>query len=338
MEDEYDVQLEGPLTKRHLMALIFEFKNIKIHEADRKLKVGSYQINLWCKQLKSEGLVEYSPEEGDDAELILTKSGLKILKQLEKDWIEQEGIEPEPIKLKVESKQFKSLAGNLRPRLSQSAIEFLVFGSVIFSLYLIQAFVKNPNVEGASFVFGALTLSFSIILYNRYRKQMKAAQKMQAFFPWLKEHALSVHKTLELFLIFLLSVYSFGMLFLYIGGTVNLTPMQLNFFIVLSVLVASSAELVYYPKKTLRIIAHFYLGIILMLMGLLIIFGLIDLTMLLFGNSNRFVDLIFGIGSIILAYINDKKFGISKVIDHKIQRKEPDETEEKRFVSIQDNK
>ena len=63
MDDGYEVELDGPLTKRHLMALILELKGITINEADRKLHIGLEQIEVWCRELKKEGNSQYRETE-----------------------------------------------------------------------------------------------------------------------------------------------------------------------------------------------------------------------------------------------------------------------------------
>lgn len=320
-ERDFDVCIDGKYSKRHLLALIYEYQGIKVGEADRKLLVGTEQIHLWCKELSDEGLIDYPLQEGDDAGLSLTKEGFKILKIIENDWKEQEMRQNECSKKKKPRKDPKKALNEIINKLGGIWIELIVVMSVALSAYLIKLFIDQPDAQAASFVGGSFALSTALLVYSRYQRQMKSKTKIISFSQWIIRHLRLANRSISLFLIALAMIYCIGLIFLHFGGLIPLFSWELNVILVFTILLAATTELVYYPDKTLKIVSGFYLGILLIVLGLMIVLGMINLTESLFGSKSRVIDLIFGIGFLVFSHINRKTFGFSRIIkEARLQR------------------
>ncbi len=326
VEREFEVVLDGKFSKRHLLAIIFEFTGITVKEADRRLLVGTEQIHIWCRELLNEGLIEYPVDDGDEAELTLTKAGFKILKIIEKDWIAKERREEAKVAPKKAKSDTKAQMAALKKSFEDNGVEIIIIFSAILSIYLIKLFLENPNVQGGSFVGGSVALSVSLVMYSRYQKHMRSTKQIISFGQWIQKNIHSMEKSLAFMMVGLGMIYTIGMLVLHFMGIFFLSSFSFNLLVISTILLAATTELVYYPNKTVHIVGRFYAGITLMVVGLMIVVDMINITEGLFGSRQRIIDLIFGIGFLILAHLNEKRFGVSKIIKKARLQREKEET------------
>jgi|GEM_PF-5060830 len=336
-EREFEVRLDGKFSKRHLLAIIFEYKSPTVSEAARKLTVEKEQIHAWAAQLAEEGLIDYATEDGDDAPMSLTKEGFKILKIIEKNWIAQEQKESETPKSQVKAdkkKKMDAARARMKKRFEERGIEVIVLISAVLAIYFTKLFIDSPNVEGLSFILGSLTFSIALVLYSRYQKQMRSKKEIISFVQWLRKNLVTMERSFLLFIIAICMVYTMGMIALHYWHIFFLSDWHLNFLIIATVLLAATTELVYYPKKTIRMMGNFYVGVLLMVVGLMIAVDLLNITEGIFGSRQRIIDLIFGVGFIILAYLNDKKLGVSKVIKRAGMERDKEEKEKEEYKGM----
>ncbi|MBU0763050.1 MAG: hypothetical protein KKD39_08495 [Candidatus Altiarchaeota archaeon] len=307
---EYDVKLEGELTSDHLFALLCELRSITAREAERKLKVGLENIRVWSEELRNKGLVEIDVLESGDFRIKITAGGLKKFEELEGLW----QMEQTPVKIEKKKKtpyQFRRLKNKIR-KVGVSVKDEVkrnpaLYVSLLISIYLLKIFLTNPNREALNFLLGSLCLSIFMVAYSRKHKNTAPQMMVKNLMSWVR---LSYKKTKKLMLLFLAAmglVYSAGMIFV--------QPDAVGFYVMLVVFFASTVEIIYFPRKTSAMIFKFYLGTLLMAGGIVLIIGLISLSRLTLGERVYYLDFIFGLGMLVLAYINDNVLHVSQILD-----------------------
>ncbi len=307
MAEEETTSSDSEITKDHLLSIVYELTNIKLSEACLKLDTDKDLVIEWANQLQKEELVEISKDGLGEDILRITKFGLKKLQKLQTGWNTQQLQEDEKNKVKQKrSNPLKSVSDIIKKLLAGEKLELLVAASAILSIYFLWRFYQDPNVQVLSFLAGSLLLSIAFTIYNRYRKQMKKAQEIISFMQWMRKSANENQKSILLAIVGIFIIYSMGMLLT--------RPEQRSLYIILSVVFASTAELIYYPRKTPAIALEFYAAVTTMVLGLLLLTGFFSLTGLLLESPERMIDLFFGMGLVVLVYLNDKKL-LTSIID-----------------------
>jgi hypothetical protein len=300
-DTEFDVKLDGELNSKHLLALVLEIPSIKESEAARKLQVGLDQIQEWREELRKNDLIEVLDEEVGDPRLQVTREGHKRLMVLER---ELTGRRDDDIKISLKHISMKDVVNSLNKRTKGFWMDLLLFLSTCFSLYLLREFFQNPNVQVMSFFFGSVILSITLVFYQQYKKSLKATEFI-GFVTWT---VISIKKFQQYFAIAFVS-----MLMIYAIGMLILNPNNLNLYIVLSVVIASTSLLIGLPKKTFMGVLKFYIGTVMLPLGLLITVGMMSLTQEVFGQEIRLLDFIFGVGLLVIVYLNRTEFGLPAI-------------------------
>ena len=302
------------MTSRHLLALVLELGKISESEASRKMGVEPGRIREWVDELQAEGFIGSGDTDIGDITLKVTPEGLKKLKKIESDWIEQEGADaekeakaearrkgkPKP-RLKLGLKAVFNVVFNAVKAIRRSWVDLVILGAILASLYLLKQFVESPNAEALSFFFVSLLLSFTLMLYNRYRKSLKTA-KFIGFMEWFFQLVKSNSRYIASLLVLVLMIYVVGMFML--------KPHQRNMYLMAIILTASTGLLIYYPKRSILGVLKFYVGIILLAYGLLLIVDGVSLTGTFFESKVRLLDLGIGIAFLVLVHLNEGWIGI----------------------------
>jgi hypothetical protein len=311
---EDDVKLDGELTNKHLLALVLEVDGIRETEAQRKLQAEPEKVHKWKEELLEQGLIELLDDGLADSKMAVTKAGHKRLTELGKEWRAQEAAQEAP---KAKPKGFGSLfkrKADAAPAAKKGppkdmkwvGLDLAVLASTLFSLYLLNLFAKNPGMEVFSFLFGSVIFSLSLILYHRYHTHMTRTNEVISFFRWLPRLVVSQRNYIILGFSVLLLIYIVAMAYF--------NPQRLSLYLVSAVVVASTGQLIYSPlKKTVFSVLKFYLGVLMMTLGIVVSVDLMSLTELVFGYQTRFLDLVAGIGLILLVYLNEKALGLASV-------------------------
>jgi hypothetical protein len=181
-------------------------------------------------------------------------------------------------------------------------MDFLILSSTIFSLYLLKVFIEEPNTKTTSFLFGSIILSIVLLMYHQYRKDLKTREFI-GFLRWSLKSALLLRKYALLSLVIILVIYVVGM--------VIVNPINLSFYFFISVFAASTGYLIYFPKKTIFSTLLFYVGVTLMSVGLMAISDLASPTELLLVNKSRLIDIIFGLGVLLVVSMNERGLGLT---------------------------
>jgi hypothetical protein len=300
-EDDFEVKFDGALDNKHLLALVLEVPLIKESEASRKLQVGIDLIQEWREELRKDGLLDVLDEEVGDARLQVTREGLKRMSVLGKELASGKGND---VKIRFKAPPVKETIKFLRSRTTGFWMDLLLFMSTCFSLYLLKVFFENPNVSVMSFFFGSVILSITLVFYQQYKKSLKTTE----FIGFLSWTAMSIRKYQQY-----LAIALIGMLMIYAVGMLILNPQNINLYIILSVVIASTGQLINLPKKTFTGVFLFYTGVVLLSMGLLIVVGMMSLTQTIFGQEIRLLDFVFGVGILIIVYLNEVEFGLGSM-------------------------
>jgi hypothetical protein len=309
-DDKFDVKLEGDLNVKHLLGLIIELNGIRESEAQRKLQVDADKIHGWRIELEKSGLIEVD-EELTDPQMRVTKKGLKELKDITKEWNTQsEEEEKKEFDKQAAVDKLKSQMQGLPLETSRKlkgfgagfGMDLLIILSTLASLYLLYVFFQDPNVEVFSFLLGVVTLAFSIMLYSRYKKDLKT-REFVGFVSWIVLKVRAYRQFIEIFMVLLLLIYFIGM---YV-----LTRANLGLYVALSVTVASSTQLILSPKRSFTSVAKFYLGIVMLTFGLVLTVGMMSVTEWFLEQPMRVLDFGLGVGMLLLAYMNEKELGLS---------------------------
>ncbi len=304
--EEPEPKLDEELNSRHLLGLVFELNGVKESAAARKLEVPAEKISRWTSELDKQGLMRVTERETGDPLLRITPEGLKKLEKLEKEFArEEEGEEENP--RPDPRKALKKTAGRIKAFLVRAAAlikelfrDIILATSTLLSLYLLKVFFDNPTVEVLSFFFGSLLLSLVLVLYHQYKKYLKTREVI-GFMQWVERLAESQRVYIALTIVTLLLIY--------LAGMFVLNPQYRGVYLMLAVLFASLAALVYYPKKTTGEAVRFIAGMALLVYGLLLIVGWMSVTSF-FGNNVRLIDAGFGAALLILVHVNEGFFGI----------------------------
>ena len=231
----FDVNLEGELSSRHLLALVLEVECITEKAAIRKLGVDSELVGEWIKELRREGLIEVEESTGYRA-LRVTSTGLKKLKDIQKEWYPDEG-EKKPSSEKSMKRmgvKFKSFPKTVSSKLKEVWMDLVIVFVTLFAVYLLKLFFDNPDVEVLSFFFGTLFLSVTLILYSQYKKYLKT-RKFIGFIQWLSQLADSKKKYIATTLM--------GVVIIYVAVMLMLNPQNKSFYFILAVVAASTVAL-----------------------------------------------------------------------------------------------
>jgi len=296
--DDFEVRLDGELTKRHLFALVLEFHDLKESEAERKLQVGRKKIGDWMFELKEEGLVEVSDEELGDARMRATKEGMKKFRDLEKTVVKEETpkeIIVKAVKARVSTKeQFEAMRG--------LALDLALVSSTLISLFLLRSFFQNPNMQAMSFFTGSVILSLTLVFYQQYKKSLKTRDFI-SFFSWSLQTIKSNRQYVSLLFVVLLMVYA--------GGMLVMNTRNYGWYVILSVVAASSVQLIYSQKKTMTDVLKFYAGVLMIVFGLVLTVDMLSITGSFFGYRLRVFDFFFGLGMLLVVYMNEKELGLT---------------------------
>jgi hypothetical protein len=304
-----DETLEGELTSMHLLALILELNGVKESEADRKLQVGFDQVRDWRVELQRDGLIEVD-EELTDPQMRITKAGMKRLKEIENQWIAQEGVETKQkaagfgLAIRGLRLRMRAISKKEKTDLRGIQMDVLIVLSSMFSIYLLVMFFKNPDVEAFSFLLGSAMLSIAIILYQQYSKTLRA-KEFFGFATWVFQQVVNYRDYLLMLFVLVLMVYDVGMFVL--------KRFALSTFILFAVIIASTGYLIFFPKRTLTGVVKFYLGMFLLALGLVLVLNILSLTEYVFGEAIRWLDFVFGIGFIFLAHLNERELGLASI-------------------------
>ncbi|MFH1054798.1 MAG: hypothetical protein V1744_01755 [Candidatus Altiarchaeota archaeon] len=317
-DGEIDVKLDGELTARHLLALILEVNAIKASEAARKMQVSYEKILEWGCELRKEGLIEMDDSLGDTS-FKITKQGIKKLRNVEAQWLAQEtaceGVEKKPkgdtrraMKLRLERVKGKIslFSKNTSELLTELWEDIILLASVLLSLKLLTDFVDMPNEQALNFLLGSILISLALLLYHQYKKSLKTA-KFVGFMEWVLDMAKTRRRPIALVVVAIFMIYSVGMLIL---NPENMAP-----YLILTILVASTVNMIYsQTANTVSDVFKFYVGVLIITSGLLMIAGMISVTGILFGSSMWVIDAGFGLGLLVIAYLNEKSLGVALLI------------------------
>lgn len=296
-----ELRLDGELNEGHLLALILEVKGITEDEAAFKLQLPKATIHEWRASLESQGLVATPDDEGGQGVMVLTREGERKLKKLGRELEAQEAEEAAP-KAKADPKAlFRRMSSKAVLKIRDLWLDIVVLCMVVISLKLLKNFADAPDVQALSFFFASLMLSLVLILYQQYKRSMKAAQFV-SFFQWAVEATVGQRKIIALAIVVALIMYSVGMSLLH--------PGKAGLYIIVAVVVAATGHLIYSPKRSPAKIIKFYAGVVLISTGLVLVVGLISLTETLFGNEVRVLDFFFGFSFLFIAYFNQRDFGL----------------------------
>jgi len=295
-----DGKLDGELNEGHLLALILELKGITEDEAAFKMQVSKAKIHEWRASLESQGLVATPDDEGGQGVMLLTRDGKRRLKKLERELEAQETVTVPRVKVDPKA-LLRSISTKAVMRIRDLWLDIVVLCMVIISLKLLKNFADAPDMQALSFFFASLTLSLVLILYQQYKRSMKAAQFV-SFFQWAVETTVGQRRLIALAFVVALIMYSVGMSLLH--------PDKAGLYIIIAVVVAATGHLLYSPRKGPARFVKFYAGVILISTGLVLVVGLISLTETLFGNEVRVLDFFFGFCFLFIAYFNQRDFGL----------------------------
>jgi hypothetical protein len=309
---DYEVHLDGEVTSDHLFGLVCQFKSISAMEADRKLKAGFENIRYWAEELNKKGIVDVEPSPTGDFHIKITPEGEKKFEELRKLWTH----ESEPEKA-IKTKRLKSLKYSRPSRLKRLndriSIAFrnnpLFYTSLLVSFYFIFKFYRSPNEHAMMFLLGALFLSVAFYVYQRKYKHTlpsKIAAHMREW--WGKEMA--ANQMIILFpIVIICLIYSLGMVFM--------RPESRSLYLLLTVFFTATLEVLHFQKKRLSIVLKFYLGVLLIASGIILILGMTSPTEVFFGERKYFLDLAVGFAILIFANAKDKEFHLSLILERK---------------------
>jgi len=304
-EDDFDVSLDGEPTSRHLLALILQMNRIRVSEAARQLSVDAGTIQVWSDKLKEDGLIDF---DGDieDPSLKATKVGLRSLKDMgdiiraQESGGKKAGRNIFEREVKPASSVTKVL-GALRAKVVDSWMDLVLVASIALLTYLLLEFIKDPNTEALNFLFASVLLALTLLLYHQYKKSQRGA-KMVSFIHWMMHEAHNQRKQIALIVIVWFIIYSVGMLILHLA---NVGP-----YILMTVIAASTVHLIYSPRNTITQALKFYVGVTMLTGGLLMLFNVLSLTEMSFDHKVWLIDVSFGAGLLLLAYMNRKTLGL----------------------------
>ncbi|MFH0862312.1 MAG: hypothetical protein V1875_04700 [Candidatus Altiarchaeota archaeon] len=303
-KDELGMSLDGQMTSMHLLALVLEYRELHESEAQRKLEVGLTQIKEWKVQLQTEGLLE--PDDLTvDSTLKVTKAGLKRLQNLKKEWITQAASEETNQKNKPAAEHFisKFVSSIIHsPKLKETFLDALILSATLLSLYLLKIFLYSPNVEVISFLMSTLFFAVALVVYQQYKNDLKAREFI-GFFRWVLEQTGNNRKYILAIFVALIVVYSAGMILL--------TQKNVGMYVLISVLASSSILVIFARKRNIWLISKFYLGVALLVVGLMLLAGLFSATEYLVESSIRWLDIVFGLGILFVTHMNEKTLGLA---------------------------
>jgi DNA-binding MarR family transcriptional regulator len=307
-ENTTEKSTETQTNIHHFLALIIEVQPITAYEASRKLGVDIQTAIRWSKTLSAEGLIECDPELTDPP-LTVTKKGKKTLENIEKQWVDFERRELEKEEKQKPQKPKTSPAEKLKKTLAKIRslwADTLLTLSVLILIHFLRIFLMDPNAQALSFLFASVLASLLLLMIHQYRKTVDK-MRVVTFVKWTFNTANAQRRIIAFIIVLWFILYSLGMIIL--------NPENLSPYLVMTILSASTIHLIYSPKNTIRESLKFYFGILLLCAGLLLIAGLESLTDMLFESKSRLIDLFFGLGFILLAYINQEALGLKRLLE-----------------------
>jgi len=183
-------------------------------------------------------------------------------------------------------------------------MDFVLIFCFLASLLLLKQFLENPNLGAFGFLVGSVLLSLVVLMFKQYKNTLKTA-KVVGFIEWFVEDFQKQRKMIGLAAGILLMIYAIGMLIVH--------QRDRGIYLLVAVIAAATVHLAYNPKKDLMEIAKFYAGMVAMSAGLMLVFSLISLTELFFGSRVFVIDAVFGVGLLLVVYLNEKTLGLSSL-------------------------
>ena len=306
---ESEVQL--PASGEELLSLLGDYGMLEKSSALREMKLTPKGFDDVVDRLSKDGWVTVYDRDLENYSVELTKKSHEWIEELKEKKKEEEGApEIEQQNLKTGAAKHVSLPkASLHNRLmipvlasvSGNVIDLAILMAFFLTLYLIVKFIGDPNQRIMDFLAAMVLFSVVLLVYHNSKQRLKTTTLLEKVMEFLSI-MLREGKTL-LFAVFLvLIVYFVGWAFLYSEHRV--------LSIILCTIVLSSIIQLYNPIVSVFKVPLFYVGMILIVYSMLVIFGVARITDLLFGAENRVIDVLVGIGMLALVYINRGFLGV----------------------------
>lgn len=308
-EDESSLVLKEFLKKKpdegeDLLSLVLETGRITRSAASRSLRIPEDVVTSWYDKLEEAGWIKPIDRDLDDPMIELSDNALKKLRSLERDFFEKvEEQEEAAIKEEEAKTDAKSLAATgqvARPKYKAfTLIDALVFSSTLLAIVMFKKFSEDTS-EVMFLLFGMLLILFSVIIYQRKIKQSKARFMVMSLWGGLSStlKAFKVHKLHVLAFVFVVGV-------IYLVGRFLLVRKLI--YLVGAVICFSLIPFIYTRKGNKKVLARLYLGIMLIIYALLLLFGLTSFTEY-FTAKIRAFDVLTGISLLIYLKIRESYF------------------------------
>ncbi|MFH1788449.1 MAG: hypothetical protein ABH834_03615 [Candidatus Altiarchaeota archaeon] len=303
-EDESSHVLKEFLKKKpdegeDLLSLVLETGRIPRSAASRSLRVPENVIDVWCLKLEKDGWLNHIDRDLGDYMIELSDAALKKLRNLERDFfdkVEEEASREEKTKQEVKTRDARKTAP---PHKTLTLVDALVFLSVILSAVMFKRFSEDTT-QTMLLLFGILLIVFSVIIYQRKAQHSKARSIIVKLWNAILSILLAfkVHKRHVLaFALFVGVMYLVGR-FLIVRKLIYLVEAVICF---------SFIPFAYTRRGNKRILGRMYLGIILTIYALLIIFGFTGFTEY-FTAKVRVFDILAGITLLLYLKIKESYF------------------------------
>lgn len=306
-EEETDSEDAEYFEGEELLSLLLGIGSISEKKAAAFMKVDLETIKAWSKALEEADWIKEIDPDMEDPVLSISKSGEKKFVQFKKDMLDldEEVNLKKLLKIKKRKLPMRGAAKKKSFRFDKIVLlDILVLLSLLFSIFLIIKFIRDPNSETLSFLASIILFSLAVLTYQTYDKLSKTRNFMdaiKAIFGVLAEIVRRRKKHIIAAISLLVIMYSVGM---YLSSLRAL-------FIILTAISISSYITAYEPRDSRKENILFYTGIIILTYSLMLILGITDIVFPATRKSYFIFDLLVGLLGLVILRLKEDYFGIN---------------------------
>ena len=299
-------EIKRPEIGEDLLSLLLECGELTKKSAAKKLDISVDTINEWINYLEKNDWINLNYQDVEDPQIRLSSSAFKRLKYLEEELTEVKESEHVELKgvIKNISLKLEFMTKKIFRLILRYKIDIVIVISIVTFIYLLNRFIKNPDRESLSFLLASVLFSITIITYRIYKRVLRI-RKLVNFFISISKVVISRKSYLFAFLISLGSLYFFIRFVIDPKSSYNLLG---------GVIFLTTSILIIHREKTFQEKLKFYIGMMLLVSGLIIISGAVvnslSVTETVIGTKSRLIDMALGLAMLLILQLKESFFGV----------------------------
>jgi hypothetical protein len=296
---------ELPPGGEEVLSILEDYVKLDKSSLLRWLDMKPEDLDKCIDELEKGGWVNVRDRELGEYRVEITKkavSSINELKEIRKSDESEQEVKTKPsLGLKDILGKLRKIPSRFRSLITSNIVDITLIVSFFIAFQLVREFAYDPNQRTLNLFIALLLFSVILVVYRSSKDRLRT----KSFMDRLEEFIGIMMGQANIILFSTLMI-----LLIYFAGWYIIYPAHRVLTVLLCAIVLTTVVQLYHPLESWFKIIKFYLGSIMIVYSLLLIFGFATVISILFQAQSRMLDALLGITLLALVYVNRVFLGV----------------------------